>query len=606
MDKWTKLVRYGILLTFSISCFVCCTQRRYTMNIQQTNGKITALYCRLSRDDEYAGDSTSIQTQKSMLEKFAHDNALYNIAYYVDDGYSGTTFDRPDFQRLLGDIEQGKISTVITKDLSRLGRDYLKSGYYTEVFFPQNNIRYIAINDGVDSIKGDNEFMPFKNIINEWYAKDISRKIKSAIKVKSQKGEFIGSIVPYGYKRAEDNKNKFVIDEETAPTIRKMYELASSGQSAYRIVQYLEKNQILKPRAKYMRDTGKYVTPQNIHTPYKWSILTIHEVLSNRAYLGHMVAGKMSKTSFKNKKLSHMPKEQWIEVQNTHEPLVDEHTFHLALKNIAVKHRVVKKTGVTQIFQGLLFCIDCGKKMAFNASKDKEIFGKYSCGRYRNYGSSYCTPHFVYYKPIYDIVLNDINNLITSAKLNTNALVQQIMSNSEVNSQKDRLKLEKEVVKSEKRIEELNHITKKLYEDSVLNRTNGLSQERLAEMLSGYESEQQALKQQVITIQTKLAEFTNKQDETRKFIQLVSKYDILTELTTTILNDLIDKIIIHESIYPEGFEYKNYRFKLHPKTQQIDIYYNFIGVLSPLQIQNRNAKPPELQKPMGRPKQNEK
>jgi len=556
--------------------------------------KTTALYCRLSKDDEYVGDSSSIQTQKAMLEKYAYDNGMYNLELYVDDGYSGTNFDRPDFQRLLTDIENGKISTVITKDLSRLGREYLQTGYYTEIFFPQNNIRYIAINDGVDSKNGENEFMPFKNIINEWYAKDISRKVKSAKKIKAEKGEFLGSFVPYGYKRSTEIKNKLIIDEETAPTIRKMFELAANGMSVFKIARYLENQKILKPQAKAMHERGKFVTEQNIKSPYRWVDTAVHNILKNIVYLGHVAYGKQTKKSFKSKKLYHVPKEQWIVVKNTHEQLIDEETFNLANKNISIKKRVVKSTGEVQIFQGLLYCADCGSKMSFDARKNQKLVGTYTCGKNRSYGTSYCSSHYSYYDSIYDLILKDINNIITNAKLNTNELAQKIRSKTNVNSRKEQLKIEKEITLVEKRIDELDFITKKLYEESVLSsfngNKNGLPKEKLDELLNGYYVEQQDLKQKTLILKASLAEFTTKQDQTKKFVDLVLQYENIEILTSTILKELIDKIVVHESVYPEGFEPKKNLFKQHPKTQQIDIHYKFIGNINQLQVPNKNLR----------------
>lgn len=284
--------------------------------MNQTNN-ITALYCRLSRDDEYSGDNLSIKNQKEMLAEYAITNGFESYVFYVDDGYSGTNFERPDFERLLSDIEKGKVKTVITKDLSRLGRDYLKTGYYIESYFPSHKIRFIAINDSVDSNKEANDFTPFKNIINEWYAKDISKKIKSAYRSKALKGEFTGPYAPYGYQKDPENKYHLITDLETSSVVKRIFDYALEGLTPFKIANILKKEGILKPRAKMMKDLGKYVSEKFVKYPYDWSQQTIFSILKNREYLGHIVCNKNTPKSFKDRSLIKVPKDEWIEDDKT-------------------------------------------------------------------------------------------------------------------------------------------------------------------------------------------------------------------------------------------------------------------------------------------------
>ena len=536
--------------------------KRGMMSLQQN--KMTALYTRLSRDDDFQGDSMSIQTQKSMLSQYAEQNGFKETVFYVDDGFSGTSFERPDFQRMLSDIEDGKIGTVITKDLSRLGRDYLKTGFYTECYFPENHVRYIAVNDNVDTAKGDNEFAPFRNIMNEWYARDVSKKIKSAYRTKAQKGEFTGPYAPYGYRKSPEDKHKLIIDEETAPIVKRIFELAASGVSPFRITTILKKDGILKPRAYTMETAGKYVSAKNVKYPYDWGNQTIIQMLRNRVYLGHMVNNKSTTQSFKSKKLVALPEEQWIEVKNTHEPIVDEHTFMLAQKAAQVKRRPNHK-GESQIFAGLLKCGDCGKALSYAKRQNRSYTGSYACNTFRRYGKSYCSMHYVTYEALYDIVLGDINKQAKMAHLEPDNLLEQIAQMNNIKNKRQMAQAEKEILRTEKRFAELDVIIKRLYEDNVLGK---LTDERFMVLSREYEDEQKQIKESIVSLKTQVTAFSDTQESSERFAKVVQKYCDIKELDAVILNELIDKIVIHECEYVNG-----------ERTQKIDIYYNFVGLL---------------------------
>lgn len=545
------------------------------MQLQQN--KTTALYCRLSRDDELQGDSASIQTQKSMLMQYAKQNNFYDTAYYVDDGYSGTTFERPDFQRLLDDITDGKIGTIITKDLSRLGRDYLKTGFYTECYFPENNVRYIAVNDNMDTANGDNEFAPFKNIMNEWYARDISKRLRSAYRTKALKGEFTGAYAPFGYKKDPNDKHKLIVDEETAPTVKRIFELAASGVSPFRISTILKHEKVLKPRAWLMEKEGKYHSERNVKYPYDWGSQSLTQIIRNQAYLGHMACNKATTKSFKSKKLIKLPESEWIIVKNTHEAIVDEHTFALANKTVGVKRKALKSTGEPQIFLGLLRCADCGKALSFQKRNDRRpSLGSYACNTFRRYGKSYCSMHYISLESLCEIVITDIRKHAKAASLEPDKLLARMAETSDIRNRKEVALTEKEILKAEKRIAELSGIFKRLYEDNVSGRLND---ERFSELLRDYEAEQSKLKADVAAFKKKLKTFADRKDNTERFMDIVRKYSDITELDTALLNELIDKIVVHEAQYPADKPYKGYRENRKFRTQQIDIYYNFVGTI---------------------------
>lgn len=382
------------------------------------NHRITALYCRLSRDDDYHGDSSSIQTQKQMLQQYAIQNQFHHTKFYIDDGYSGTSFERPVFQDLISDMEKDKVGIIITKDLSRLGRDYLKTGYYLENYFQEYKLRFIAVNDSVDSSKEHQEFTPFRNIMNEWYAKDISKKIKSAYKTKVLEGKFTGPFAPYGYMKNPNNKHQLLINPETSPTVRRIFELARSGLTTFKISMILKKDNILKPRAQIIKDHGKYVIDKFVKYPYDWSSRNVYAILTNIEYLGHLVCNRNTSKSFKDRTLVNVPKEDWIIIKNTHEALIDEETFELIQPMIAVKRKAIKETKTHQIFVGLLRCPDCGKTLAFSRIDDRNSFGSYACTTYRRFGKAYCSMHYISYEKLYDIILKDINKHLKHAHIN--------------------------------------------------------------------------------------------------------------------------------------------------------------------------------------------
>ncbi len=519
--------------------------------------KHTALLSRLSREDDLQGDSESIQTQKAMLEQYASKNGFKNIIHYVDDGYSGTNFDRPDFQRLMNDIKLGKIGVIITKDLSRLGRDHITTGYLLENYFPKNRVRFIAINDDVDTEKGIPDFTPFKNIMNEWYAKDISKKIRSAYRTKALKGEFTGAYAPYGYNKDPNNKHHLIIDEEEAEVVVMIFELASIGKSAFDISQILKKKEILKPRAKLLKEKHKYYKEMWNEHPYDWSPTTIMAMVSNEEYLGHLICNRTCTSSFKSKKQIRNPKEKWIVHENTHEAIVSKELFD---KANSLLHKIKKKPKKKErnMFSGLLQCADCGKALSLYSSDKK--WNSFCCVTYRSFGKTYCTAHYIRYEVLYDYVLKDIRELINKVVSNKETLIKELLIRSDNNSKVS--KDQKEIRKLTKRAEELSHIIKRLYEDMVLGKIN---ESLFNELSNEYQKEKEDLVSKISKIETKLSKQKDTETKVKEFANIIKKYYNISELNPFILNELIHKIIVHERKIING-----------KRVQKIEILYKFM------------------------------
>ncbi|MDO5327873.1 MAG: recombinase family protein [Clostridia bacterium] len=499
--------------------------------------KITALYCRLSRDDEYSGDSVSIQTQKTLLGQFAKERGFTNCEYFVDDGYSGTNYNRPDFQRMLNLVEDGQVGIVIVKDLSRLGRDYLQTGYYTEVVFPERNVRFIAINDNVDSAIGDNEFAPFKNIINEWYARDSSRKVRSALRAKARNGEYTGSYPPFGYCKDPMDRHH-LIPSEYAPVVKRMFQMALEGQTTYAIARKLEKEQIPTPRALLLEAYGKYETPERAKYPSKWDKNTVRGILRNPTYLGKLVCQKTQKKSFKDKHVVARPEEEWITVEGTHEALVDQATFDTVQQRIQVKQPAPAENPENKL-RGLMFCSGCNTRMAFSAASGRQTCGRYCCSKHRRYGGKECSSHYITVKQINAVLLEDIQRHASLAAEDKEKYIAYLMQLSEKEWIGEKAAYTKEAEQCQRRISELDILLKRLYEDNVFGR---ISDERFASLSADYEAESRKLKDRYNEIQSLLANYARQSRDAKEFAALVEQYTNITELTEELLHMLIDTI----------------------------------------------------------------
>ena len=523
--------------------------------------RITALYCRLSRDDEYSGDSMSIQTQKAMLERYAREQGFTNCQFFVDDGYSGTNYNRPDFQRLLALVEDGKVEVIIVKDLSRLGRDYLQTGYYREVVFPEHDTRFIAINDNVDTANGDNEFAPFKDIINEWYAKDCSRKVRSAFRTKALNGEYTGGYPAYGYRKDPEDRHRLIPDDH-APIVQRMFRMALEGDTCFHIAKTLEAEQIPTPRAFLMDEHGKYKTNERVKHPYAWGKTTVRQILSNPIYLGKLVSQRYKTKSFKDKKIVPRPEDEWITVENTHEPLVDQETFDTVQERIQIKQPATWANS-HNIYRGLLFCDGCHTRMVFSARTGRKSLGHFCCNKHRRYGGTECSNHYITLEQVNELLLGDIRTHARLAAADKEKYVEHLMNLSELKWNGEKASYQKEADRCQHRISELDAILKKLYEDRVFG---VISDERYAAMSADYEAEAKKLNDRYNELQGLLANYTKQSRNAKDFAKLVEPYTDIAEVTAELLHTLVDKIVVHEKEVVDG-----------EIIMLVDIYYRFIG-----------------------------
>lgn len=525
---------------------------------------ITALYGRLSRDDEMSGESMSIQSQRAILGQYAKEHGFTNCRFFMDDGYSGTNFDRPAFIEMMELVQQGRVKTILVKDLSRLGRNYLEVGRYTEVIFPEYKVRFIAITDGVDSAVGENEFAPFKNIINEWYAKDISRKVKSAFKAKALRGEYTGAYPPYGYDRDPADRHKLVPNQYSS-VIGEIFRMALEGKTCGQIARELERQQILRPQAYLHEKFGKFVSDRILQYPFAWDHSSVRAILMNQVYIGNMVHFRTGSKNFKEKKLIWKPETDWIVVEGTHEPLVDAETFWTVQERVKVK-QPRKRCCNANIFRGLLFCGECGKRMAFcnrKNEKRRKSLGSFSCNTNRRYGGKFCTTHYITLEQVKSIVLEDIRRNAMLASEDTGRYIDYLMQVSKAGQEDEGNALKKELETFKRRLAELATLVQRIYEDHVFDR---LPEELYQTLSAKYEAETKNLKARIAEIQTQLAESASKTQNSKDFAALVAPYADITELDEELVHTLIEKIVIHEKEILDG----------HP-VMRIEIYYRFIG-----------------------------
>ena len=519
--------------------------------------KITALYCRLSQDDMLQGESNSITNQKAILKKYADDNGFTNTVYYVDDGVSGTTFERDGFKAMMTDVEAGKVGTVITKDLSRLGRDYLKTGEYIEIIFPDYDVRYIAINDNVDTFKSENELLAFKNIFNDWYARDTSKKIKAVFKAKGQSGKPL-SVPIYGYKKSDTDKNLWLIDDEPAAVVRRIYKLCIDGYGPTQIAKKLTAEGIPTPTA-YAISQGRNPINKNANLK-RWDGRTISGILDKAEYCGHTVNFRTRKKSYKIKKTIRNPQEEWLIFENTHEPIITQEQFDLVQELRKHKRRPTKHEEVNP-FSGICYCADCGKKMylcrATSLTEDQEHL---KCSTYSS-DKDACSAHFIRTIVLKEIVLGELNKMVSFVKENEDEFIQAAMDNSVQKQSTELAKAKKAMKQAEKRIAELDKLFTTLYEDNVSGK---ISDERFSLMSAGYEDEQKKLRATVAELTAYIDTAEQKSSDVTAFVQAVQKYEHITELTPEIMHELINKIVVHAPDKSRGH-----------RTQHIEIHYRF-------------------------------
>lgn len=533
---------------------------------QQNNN--AALYMRLSRDDENFGDSVSIETQKTILRQFAKDNGFHVVDEYVDDGWSGTNFERPAFKRMIEDVESGKVNCIITKDLSRFGREHVMMGFYLEFFFVEKNVRYIAVTDGEDTDKGLSDFVPFKNLFNEWFAKDTSRKIKATMNAKFLAGERTFAYAPVGYKKHPDIKNKLAVDEETKWIVEKIYEYALLGNGAGRITKMLIEEKVPTPGYLNYKKSGAFA---NIYAgapeekSWAWTIAQVKSILKDETYIGNTIHYRETNVSYKNKHRIRKDKDEWLRVENTHEPIVSKEDFETVQQMIASRRRTSKWDGTNQIFAGIVKCADCGWSLGYSINKSvKEPYSYYKCSRYSQMGKKYCSNHYILYDTLYAYVLSRLKYWSAQAQTDEEKLLKKLMAASDKESSNARRNQENDLKRAMKRKTELDGLFARLYEDYVLEKITEYNFNMLSEK---YQKDQAELEDKIITLGKELNTAKKNESNAEKWLALIKQYSDISELTAPLLNALIEKITVHQAVKKEDGTLE----------QEVEIYYRFIG-----------------------------
>ena len=527
-------------------------------------GDVTALYARLSKDDDLVGDSNSIVHQKEILAKYAKEHCFANCEFYVDDGFSGTNFNRPDFQRLMADAEEGRISTVIVKDMSRFGRDYIMVGYYTEIYFSNLDIRFIAINDNVDSsIQTENDLTPFKNVFNEWYAKDTSKKIRAVFKAKGNSGKHLTTNPPFGYKKDPNDKDKWIIDEEAAATVRRIFQMYVEGYRISEIGHKLTEEKVETPILYYMNRGIK--TNARSEYPEIWDLMSIKYILSQTAYAGHTVNFQTAVKSYKNKKQVNLPRNQWVIFRNTQEPIIDEKTFETVQQMRKVK-RARTKYNEPNMFSGLLYCADCGNHLTIQRVARNRKMDNFSCATYRKKKKGLCSCHRILVSDLETIVKEDLQKVCEYVLFHEKEFTDEYLSGSKRETVKFQAKTKAELKRLSDRQEEIGRIIRKLYEDNVCGR---ITDERFDFLAKSYEDEGNDLKTKIQELKNALASSVQDEEKLSKFLKVVKSYTEIEELTPEILNSFIEKIYIGETEKYDG-----------RKMQEVEIIYKFVGAIN--------------------------
>ena len=522
---------------------------------------ITALYARLSQEDALDGDSNSIVNQKKILLKYATDNGFPNPTFFIDDGVSGVTFDRPGWNEMIGLAEAGKVKTVIVKDMSRMGRDYLKVGYYTESFFAERDIRYIAINDGVDSDKGDNDFTPFRNLFNDFYARDTSKKIRAVMRAKGNAGEHLCSNPPYGYMKDPNDKKKWIVDEEATEIVKRIFDLCVAGKGPMQIAKALTSGKVLTVKAYYAKRDGKPM-PEN---PYRWSVETIRGILERPEYTGCTVNFKTYSKSHKLKKRLQNAPENYRIFPDTQPAIVDRNVFERVQEIRANKRRPAKQAERQGLFSGLLYCTDCGSKLHFATGKNMTPEQDcYRCARYKS-NTGDCTMHFIREETLKRFVLRRIFDVTAMFFEDIMSFQKAVYEQRFEEAERTAKKRKREISQAEKRIAELDRIFKRIYEDDI---SGAISHERFLKLSADYEAEQKELTEKVKADRKMVRTYEQDKADFDSFAAVIRKYVGITELTPTIVNEFVKKIIVHAPDKSSGH-----------RRQKIQIIWNFVGEL---------------------------
>lgn len=545
----------------------------FANTIPNTHWKV-GLYIRLSKEDYSAGgntDSVSVKNQRTILRKFAKDNGLFVVSEFVDDGYSGTNFDRPSFQQLINAISRKEINCVITKDLSRLGRNHLEVGYYIETFFPENRIRYIAVNEQYDSMNGDSDIVPFMNIMNEMVAKQTSKKNRQVFESKLSGGGMHSRHVSYGYVKDPNDKNHRLIDFEVVDNVRKIFDLAECGYSSYMLQKWLFEHKIECPSYRIYKKTGMFADifdncPEE--RKYKWNTAMLRKMVSDITYLGHSVHYKKRRVSYKNKKQVPRPKEQWMIVKNTHQPIITQEQFDRVQESIKTRKRITK-SGSIPLFSGVLRCSDCGGALAKYTREGKSSNRSYYVCIKHSTKDVYekCSPHYTSERKLEEAVLSRIQDLFAEVKIDKHALAKRILNSRDVQAKRTGEDKRKEAEDLRKRLRLLTKLISKLYEDWA---SEIISEENFKLLFRNYQEEQETCSNRVEEIERELKAINEEEGTVKQFVELVDHLSRPQHLNRELLRSLVDKIVVHEPIKNDA--------GTRNSSQQIDIYWKYIGM----------------------------
>ena len=543
------------------------------------NEKITPLYERLSRDDELQGESNSISNQKQMLEDFARRNGLPNPTHFTDDGISGTRFDRPGFLAMMEEVEAGRVEAIVIKDMSRLGRDYLKVGQVMEVL-RQRGVRLIAINDGVDSLKGDDDFTPFRNIMNEFYARDTSRKIRSVFKAKGMSGKHLTGTVIYGY-LWDEKREHWLVDEEAAEVVRRIFSLTLEGYGPYQIACKLSADRIEIPVVHLARFNEGVNRSKPVKDPYGWGSSTIVNILKKREYLGHTINFKTRK-HFKDKKSHYVSEDEWTIFENTHEAIIDQQTFDLAQKIRSNVRRYPNGWGEAAPLTGLLYCADCGGKMYVHRTNNGRRISQYTCSNYTKVpcGTLCPTQHRINESAVLTLVSDTLRAIAEYFRNDRTEFIHTVQETQVAQQSADISKKRRRLAAAQKRAGELEKLICKIYEDNALGK---LPDARYKALDAQYAKEQDALEIEIAELEKAVTGYEQSQKSAEKFIALIDKYENFDTLTNTMLNEFVEKILVHERA----------RKGSQDTTQEIEIYFNFLGRYIPPSLQPVPLTPEE-------------
>ena len=505
------------------------------------NHGITALYPRLSRDDDVQGDSNSIVNQKKLLSKYAKDHHFPNPKFYVDDGYTGTNFNRPGFQEMIEDIEAGYVTTVIVKDMSRLGRNYLQVGYYTDTFFPDHDVRFIAINDGVDSEQGEDDFTPFRNIMNEWYAKDISRKVRSSKKLRGNAGDPL-CLPPYGYRKDPENPKRWIIDEEAAEVVRKIYRLCIEGNGIETTARILQESGILTPTYYWAKKGIRKGGKKTQDNPCKWCKTTITKILTLQEYTGVLINFKTYSKSFKDKRRRENPEENQKVFENHHDPIIDHSTWETVQKIRAGTKRRQPKNSEKNMFAGLLYCADCGHKLHYNINHPNSAIEYFNCSNYRGNRGTCNETHYVRADSLEQVVLLELNRMVSYLQENEEEFAELLARKTSQDYEREKRFRQQKLAELNARYSEVDMLFERTYEDNVSGK---LSDERFMKLSQRYDEEQQSLKKEIAELESVCDKEDSRVYSKNQFLKAVRKFMQMKTLTPTMLHELVERIDVY-------------------------------------------------------------